>query len=262
MNRFLIAVITLTLSSASFCTYSVTVNYYVIAKQAMPFQITETSNSPRTDTGAGHSGIVTEIVQAVFENSQYEVNYHTYPFNRMISKLNMGGKSNWITYGSPGWGGVQAKNLSDIPIYKVKHVLMNSKKKPFQFNTVDDIKNKAVVLLHGFDYPQLQPGFDDGSIEELRVKDYAAAFRIIKKLPGDTVFVEMQSRINFNVRQQSIDPKQFQMQSFSAVIPDYPIYLAFDPNMDNKIQKFINRRLTELKAAGKLDQIIEKYVTY
>ncbi len=84
-------------------TYSVAeaVNYYVIAKQAQPFQIEDQSDN--------HSGIVTDIVKAIFADGKYDINYHTYPFNRMISILEAGGEKNWITYGSPNWGKYRQK---------------------------------------------------------------------------------------------------------------------------------------------------------
>lgn len=228
------------------------VNYYVISKQAAPFQIENKADQ--------HSGIVTDIVKKVFEGSSYAINYHSYPFNRMISILEDGGQPNWITYGSPSWGGVQAENLSEEPIYTVKHVLLSSKKNEFTFTDMKDMNSKIVVLLHGFDYPQLTPYIKSGDIEELRVKDYQAAFRIVKKLQGDAAFVEMDSRIKYNLSQLGLDNEQYKTQSFNKVIPDYPIYLALDPNMDKSIQSFINSRLKSMKDSGELDIIVNKYI--
>lgn len=232
-------------------THAESVNYYVIAKQAEPFQI---------ENGNSHQGIVTDIVKAVFEESKYTIQYHTYPFNRMITLLEAGGEANWITYGSPGWGGVQAENLSDTPIYNVHHVLISSNSSPFNFNTMQDLQEKVVVLLHGFDYPELIPYIESGDVDELRVKDYSAAFRVINKLPGDTAFVEMESRIKYNLNKQNKDKNDFTLQSFNTVIPDYPIYLAFDPKMDPELQKFINQQLNTLKSTGKIDSIVDDYL--
>lgn len=244
--------VALTLSCTSFYADSETINYYVITKQATPLQIEEANEN--------HRGIVTDIVKAIFANSQYKIDYHTYPFNRMISLLESGEKTNWVTYGSPEWGGVQAENLSDIPIYNVKHTLVSSSKKNFKFKTIEDLNDKIIVLLHGFDYPPLLPYFQNGSIEELRVKDYTAAFRVINKLPGETAFVEMESRVKYNINKQQLDSASFHMQSFSSVIPDYPIYLAFDPDMDKEIKRFINERLKKIKKSGEIDSIIKKYL--
>ncbi|OAN11529.1 amino acid ABC transporter [Photobacterium jeanii] len=252
MNKTITLSIPMMLAFSATNAFATDVNYYVIAKQAAPFQIEENNTQ--------HSGIVTDIVKKVFENSEYHINYHSYPFNRMITLLEAGGEHNWITYGSPSWGGVQAENLSAEPIYTVKHVLLSSNKNAIEFKNMDDMKDKVVVLLHGFDYPQLVPYISKGEVEELRVKDYQAAFRIIKKLQGDAGFVEMASRIKYNLDKQGLDSKSYKTQSFSKVIPDYPIYLAFDPKMDKTLQTFINQRLEKLRASGDLDSIINKYI--
>ncbi|ANP67911.1 MULTISPECIES: substrate-binding periplasmic protein [Vibrio] len=227
------------------------VNYYVIAEQARPFQIEQ--------QGQMHSGIVTDIVSAIFAESDYQVNYHTYPFKRMISILEEGAEPNWLTYGSPNWGKVQSENLSEEPIYTVKHVLVSSSEKPLEFKNMDTMHGRSIVLLLGFDYPNLTPFFENGSVNEMRVKDYNAAYRVISRTPGDTAFVEMESRVLYNLKRLNLPLENFQIQPFSSVIPDYSIYLAFSPQMQPETQNYINTRLVELKASGEIDEIIQKY---
>ncbi|NOH71162.1 ABC transporter substrate-binding protein [Vibrio pectenicida] len=228
------------------------VDYYVIAEQARPFQI-ETK-------GADHSGIVTDIVKEVFKGSEHQLNYHTYPFNRMISILSSQDQGNWITYGSPNWGKVQSENLSEEPIYTVRHNLLFSSKKPIDYNQVSDLKGKIVVLLMGFDFPELQPYFASGEMQEMRVKNYQSAFRVVDRHPGDMVFVEMDSRIIYNQNQLNLDKKLYSQQDFNDVIPDYSVYLALSPTMDKEVQDYINKRLKVLKKQGKIDEIIKQYI--
>jgi len=251
MKRFIAIMLTLQLCLTSFIANSNSVNYYVIANQAMPFQITTAEDQ--------HSGIVSDIIARIFVDN-YTVNYHTYPFNRMILELEAGGEQNWITYGSPNWGGVQAANLSEQPIYTVSHSILTNAKSDFLYTGTDNLKDKVFVLLYGFDYPTLQPYIDQGEINELRVKDYAAAFRILDKMPKDAVFVEMTSRIKYNLKIQSRDLSNYHLQDFSALIPSYPIYLALDPNIDSELQQFINQQLSTLADAGTLTEIINRYI--
>lgn len=96
MKKHLIVASIVSLFSSSYAFSSEPLHYYIIASQAQPFQI-------ETD-GSSHRGIVSDIVEAVFDDSQYEINYHTYPFNRMIDKLDARENPNWVTYGSPSWG--------------------------------------------------------------------------------------------------------------------------------------------------------------
>jgi len=251
MKKHILALSLIGLLSTGSLSAAEPIHYYVIEKQAQPFQI--------EDGGITHRGIVTDIVKAVFQDSDYELKYHTYPFNRMITQLEAREEPNWITYGSPSWGNIQSKNLSEIPIYNVKHSLLSSSKEPFQFQDMDDLDNKAVVLLLGFEYPNLEPYIQQGKLEEVRVKDYTAAFRVLNRIPGHTVFVEMESRVKYNLDIQKLDRDAYQLQSFSSVIPDYPIHLAFDPEMDQQLQGFINKRLKTLQSSGELANIISNY---
>lgn len=251
MKGFISIMLTLQISLTSYTANSESINYYVIAKQAMPFQIATDDNQ--------HSGIISDLIAQMFMDN-YTVNYHTYPFNRMISELEAGGEKNWITYGSPNWGSVQADNLSDKSIYTVRHSILAHAKSDFLYQDIDDIKDKVFVLLYGFDYPTLQPYIDKGDIKALRVKDYSAAFRILDKMPHDAVFIEMTSRIKYNLKIQSRALSSYHLQDFSALIPSYPLYLALDPNMDSDIQKFINQQLSILSASGALTKIINRYI--
>ncbi|KLN63458.1 substrate-binding periplasmic protein [Vibrio sp. VPAP30] len=228
------------------------VNYYVIANQAQPFQIER--------NGEQHSGIVSDIVAEIFTDSRYDLVYHTYPFNRMISILEAGGTENWITYGSPKWGKVQSENLSDLPIYTVRHAIVTSQITPFIYQDISSLGSKGMVLLLGFDYPELMPYIKQGKMEEIRVKDYQAAFSILKRLPEDTVFVEMESRVKYHLGRLGLPRYEYRIDGFSDVIPDYPIHLAFSSSIDPAIQKFINRRLAEIAEDGTLEEIVNRYI--
>lgn len=248
----LISILAALLMFAQATAQATTVNYYVISEQARPFQIEE--------QGQNHSGIITDIVEEIFAGSDHSIEFHTFPFNRMITTLESGGESNWLTYGSPNWGRVQSENLSKEPVYTVKHVLVSSGTQPVQFSKMQDIEGASVVLLRGFDYPSLTPFFKDGLVHEMRVKDYQAAYRVIERTPGETVFVEMESRVIYNINQLGLAKSKFAITSFSSVIPDYSIYLALSPDMDEELQKYINQRLAQLKAEGKIADIINKYI--
>lgn len=252
MKRILFLFMPLILVLTSINLYAKTVHYYVIDKQAMPFQIVTAQTR--------HSGIVTDIIKEAFINSEYQIDYHTYPFNRMISLLESGSVHDWITYGSPSWGGVQAENLSNKPIYQVKHNLLTNAKSSFIFTDITAMEGKIFVLLDGFDYPSLQPYIASGTIQEMRVKDYASAFRILDKMPNDTVFVEMASRIKYNLKIQAQPIDKYNLQDFSDVIASYPIYLAFDPKMDKQTQNFINQALDKMISSGKINTIIKDYI--
>ena len=142
----------------------------------------------------------------------------------------------------------------------MSHSILTHAKSDLVYRDFKDVKDKVFILLNGFDYPSLQPFIDSGEINELRVKDYAAAFRILDRMPQDAIFVEMTSRIKYNLKLLSRNLNDYKLQDFSALIPSYPIYLALDPNMDSDIQKFINQQLSILSKSGTLQEIINRYI--
>ncbi|MFM2588114.1 substrate-binding periplasmic protein [Vibrio sp. TBV020] len=249
INRTITILLSISVSQA-FATE--VVNYYVIANQAQPFQIEE--------NGENHSGIVSDIVEEIFSGSDYSLAYHTYPFNRMISVLEAGGEENWVTYGSPNWGKAQSEHLSDLPIYQVKHSVVTSAKKTFIYEDLSSIKDKGIVLLLGFDYAELNPYIEKGELSEIRVKNYEAAFRVIQRLPDDTAFVEMESRVKYHLNRLGLNQEDYRVDNFSEVIANYPIHLAFSGEMKPEIKAFINQRLAEMKENGSLEEIISRYI--
>ena len=231
--------------------YAKTINYVVIDNQAKPFQIEENSSN--------HSGIITDIVNEIFKDSGYEVKFHTLPFNRMMKMLSTGKIKNWITYGSPSWGGVQAEHLSRLPVYHVEHKLVTNPSYSGEVDKVEDLFGKTLILLHGFDYPGLEPYLKAQTIKEIRVKNHDSAFRLLKRLSDKAGFVEMSLRIEYNLKLTNRDPGMFLQKNFSTVISDYDIHLAMDPDMEFSFDSFVNDRLAVLTKDGTLKRIVDSY---
>jgi len=229
------------------------VHYMVIEKQARPFQIEH--------AGKGHSGIITELVRKIFADSPYTLTIHTYPFNRMISVLQRQEHQNWLTFGSPAWQGLQAKNLSESPVIKVSHTLLSLNSSGYHFSGRDDLKGDNIILLHGFDYPGLEQYITDGTVNEFRVKDYPAAFRMLERGLSDFAFVEIDLRIRYNLKALNKDPSHFRSDDFSSVISDYPIHLAMSPTIDQSLEQFINHRLDELLTDGTVERLIDQFTS-
>ena len=228
-----------------------TVNYMVIQNQARPLQIEEYNQN--------HRGIVTDIVYALFDESPFRLNTNTLPFKQLISDLTSSRYSNWITIGSPGWGGVQAENLSNLPILSVEHRIIVNKGDNFVFNRKSDIDGKTIILLAGFNYPGLEEYIAEKRLKEIRVKNFSAAFKLLKRLGKRACFIEMDLRIKYNQKLLSIDEDDFMSQSFSSMISDYDVYLALDPGINDEIQTFIDTRLELLADGGLFRKVIHKY---
>lgn len=240
-----------TLLSLSISSYSYDVNYLVIEKRARPLQI--------ENYGQNHKGIVTEAVIEIFRDDSHTLSIHTMPFSEILSTMEASNFDAWIGIGSSEWGGIQAKNMSTEPIIMVSHTLLTVGDGGFEYNSLKDLDDKVVILLEGFNYPGLEPHINSGKIQELRVKNYKVAFKLLTRLKSKACFVEMGLRIKYNMAMNSIPRDDYVFNDFSAVIADYGVHLALDPKIAPELKSYIDRRIRELKSTGKLQSILSEY---
>ncbi|KXF82472.1 amino acid ABC transporter [Enterovibrio coralii] len=229
-----------------------TLDYYVVQNQSEPLQI--------QDAGENHRGIVTDIVNKALKGSKYELAIHTYPFNRMIAELAKHQQENWITYGSPLWGDMQAANLSEYPILEVEHSILSGAQSSFDYKNTDDLQDKVAILLFGFDYPGLDKKIKSGDVSEIRVKNYDSAFRVVDRLKGTAGFVEMDLRLQYHLKRLGFTQEDYKLQKISNMIPSYQIHLAYSPGMDPEIKAYIDQRIKEMKDNNELQEIVANYL--
>ena len=230
---------------------STEINYMVIQDQAQPFQNHENKKN--------HTGIITDIVKEIFSGPEFEVKIHTLPFNRMITMLEKGDIKNWITFGSPAWGGIQSANLSKLPVLNVQLSLLTSTEQNFNITSAEDLFGKTVVLLHGFDYPILEKHIANKSIKEIRVKSYQSAFKVVDRLKDKAGFVELDVRIKYNLKKADLPTEDYNFHNLSKVIESYDLHLAMSPEFNSDIQKHLDKELNELQQSGELAKIISAY---
>ncbi len=236
--------------NAVFSVQAQDIHYMVIEKQARPLQI--------EDYNQNHRGIITDIVKKVLANN-HKLKIHTKPFNAMVQELEGGRYQNWLWYGTPAWKGIQSANLSKIPLLTVSHQLVTAKEHQLDFNQLEDLYGKTAILLSGFDYPGLEEHLGPNKIKALWVKNYKLAFKMLNRLKKIAFFVEMDLRINYNLKKLNLSTASFNRQSFAQVIPDFTLFLAYSPNIDPSLYTEIESGVEQLKKSGTLAQIINQY---
>ncbi|MGF1769777.1 amino acid ABC transporter [Enterovibrio makurazakiensis] len=232
--------------------HAITLDYYVVQDQSEPLQIQE--------EGQNHRGIITDILMKALEGSPHELRIHTYPFNRMMTLLSDSQNANWITYGSPQWGGMQSVNLSSSPLFEVEHSIVSNTDDGFPYKSPDDLNGKIAVLLFGFDYPGLDVKIAKGQVSEVRVKNYDAAFRVVDRLKKNGGFVEMDIRLKYHLKRLGFTDQDYQLHKASNLIPNYNIHLAYSPNIAPQIKQFIDKRIIQMAETDEIKTIINKYL--
>ncbi|USH04988.1 transporter substrate-binding domain-containing protein [Grimontia kaedaensis] len=227
-------------------------DYFVIQDQAEPLQI--------QDKGKNHRGIVTDVLKQAFKGTEHQIVIHTYPFNRYLAELNKNKDKNWVTYGSPAWGDMQAANLSKFPILEVEHSILSRTDSEFVYQTPEDLNGKIAVLLFGFDYPGLEEQIRSGSVSEVRVKNYDSAFRVVDRLKNVGGFVEMDLRLKYHLKRLGYTQNEYTLFEVNNLIPKYNIHLAYSPGISPEIQQFMDKRIQEMRDNGELASIIGGYL--
>ncbi|MCL1140399.1 substrate-binding periplasmic protein [Shewanella pneumatophori] len=230
--------------------------YLVIANQAEPFQI-------NTSNHQSHSGIISDVVSLLAAKKPFSYTTHVMPFKRYVHEIKKQTYSNWISYGSPMWrttadNRYQNKRLSKQPLFRASHLLVQRNSDPQHYQQVEDLFGKTVILLKGFDYPGLAPYIASGQIKKIGFKSHQSALNALNNQRGD-LFVEMESRIRYAIKQHNIDPNTFKFTDIAHITPSLNIHLAFGNGVKQTTVDWIDDQIIIMKATGKLEAIINRY---
>lgn len=230
------------------------VNYLVVEDKSRPFQIVE--------AGESRGGIVSDMVDAIFASSDYEVEHLVYPVNRLRQVVAEEQVDHWVayeavqwqTFGHHGW-------LIDEPLFNTHHVMLTCRADlPERISSIDDIRGLKVLTLRHFDYESLDLAAADGRIRQIPVDRYEAGIKLVSLGRADG-FVEMESRLDFHVQaNRELSSSCLRWLDFSPVIPDYSIYLSIDIDWPPAFRDFVKQRIRHLRASGELERILGRYL--
>ncbi len=228
------------------------VNYMVVEEISRPFQITDNSNSK--------GGIVSDLVDEIFKDSNYTLKYHVLPLKRLYKMIESGEIKNWIAYDAKVWNALSEwGDFVDVPLFSVKHAYLTCQPgPPMQINSANDIRAHNVAIINGFDYPELTRLQKQGDIQLQTVKSYQQGINLagLNRVDG---FVEMELRLRYNMQKESLGKPCFQFIDMSRIIPTYSIYLSIDKRNNNGLNQFTEQRIKALKKAGTVDSVLRRY---
>lgn len=232
------------------------INYLVIQKQNEPMQII------RDDVD--HSGIISDLVHEIFKNSEHTVNIKAMPFKAMLPLIESGAVSNWITYGSKSWSPPQNINLTKTTILTTKVNLLVAKKSGFNYNGIESLFDKTLVLIVGFDHPGLDSYLNNQQIHNVRLVDYKRVFMELLLSNRFAGFVGTDVRLRYQLKNAQqlgmrVSANDFNQFDFSDVIAPYPVHLSLDPGMPPSLQTFIDNRIQQLHKDGTIETILNRY---
>lgn len=230
--------------------------YLMIANQAEPFQINTADHQFK-------SGIISDVINQLASKKPFTFTTHVMPYKRYAHEIKKQTYKNWISYGSPLWRkntGFRDQNdrLSKQALFRASHLLVQRNNDTQHYASIDDLLGKRVILLKGFDYPGLTPYIASGKINKVESNSHQSALNALKNSRGD-VFIEMESRIRYAIKQHNIDHSAFKYTDIAHITPSLNIHLAYGDDVNQAMIDWIDDQIVIMKATGKLEAIITRY---
>lgn len=230
--------------------------YLIIAEQAEPFQI----NDPVTLI---QSGVVTDIVNTIVQRKPLIMKQQIMPFKRYLYEMQQQSYPNWISYGSPAWrvesiAYLQNKRLSKQPLFTVNHIAVSIMDEGKKTTAWPNLQHKTVILLKGFIYEGLDTLIEKHQLKVLEVNSHKSALLALQNHRGD-LFIEMESRILYSLKQHQIDPANFQFTDINDTVPAVDIHLSFGDGVPQQLIDWIDLQILTMQANGEILDIINQY---
>ncbi|WP_109339427.1 substrate-binding periplasmic protein [Saliniradius amylolyticus] len=227
--------------------------YLIYPGQVQPLQISQPGQPM-------HSGVITDIVKAIFAQQPYRLKTLMAPAQRMQRMREQGEVHHWLTYGAEPWL-IDGARLSQTPLFDWRHVLIT--RRDIEVNQWNDLASVHLLLVRGYDYPQLQSYLSEQSDENVRfrisyVASPAHALRMLQKGRGDA-YLDIDLRLQYHLRQLNMRANDYVIQSLSHLIPTIQMYLMYDGHLPEEAQHWLEYRLAELAQTGELKRIVDTY---
>lgn len=233
------------------------VSYFILAQTVEPLMIVRDG-----DPMAG--GLFTEIVEKVFQDSDYVVTPMVMPWQRMTVELKQ--RDDWVMHGIPAFFEPDIPyQLSDIPVFPFHHVAVTLKTNDFVVAKPADLFGKTVILVENFHYTGLDDyltnpvaGTGSGDIVSVRAFGPEGTLQMLRHKRGDLV-IGWRARLVYNLPEAGLGMDEVRFQDASGIVPTVYMHFAFSPRWSDSFKEHVNTRLKTMEAEGTLARIFAKY---
>ncbi len=233
------------------------VNYLILAETVEPIMIVRDG-----DPMAG--GIMTEIVELIFADSDYVVEPTVLPWQRMQAVFRA--SDNWIIHGFPeSFSPDTPIELSEMPIFPFNHSAVTMKDSGLNIKELEDLNDRTVILVENFQYPQLDDYLNKlpndatgGGVGVIRAFTPSGTLDMLRHRRGDIV-IDWQARLAYNLAAAGLQFEDVRFQDATNIVPTNNAHLVFSARQSDEFRSFINNRIRMLTESGQLYEIAKKY---
>jgi polar amino acid transport system substrate-binding protein len=233
------------------------ITYLVLAETVEPIMIVRDG-----DPMAG--GLMTEIVELIFEDSDYVVEPMVLPWQRMV--IEFSDRDDWVIHGIPGSLGSDIPHeLSELPIFPFNHTSGTLKESNLSITSYSDMTDRTLILVDNFHYAGLDEyvasvasGDIDGNVGVIRSFTPSGSLEMLRHKRGDVV-VDWQARIIHNLPKAGLTFEDVEFHDASEIVPTENVHLAFSPRHSDDFRQFVNDQIKALTESGQLSELVNKY---
>jgi hypothetical protein len=233
------------------------VTYLILAETVEPIMIVRDG-----DPMAG--GIMTEIVQLIFADSDFEIEPLVLPWQRM--KIEFRQRDDWVTHGfSESFGTESPFEQSELPVFPFNHSAVTLKDSGITIKDLEDLDNHSLILVENFQYPGLDEyielsskGETSGPVGVLRAFSPKGSLDMLRHGRGDVV-IDWQARIIYNLPAAGLEFTDVQFHDATRIVPTKNMHLMFSPRQSEKFRTLVNSRIKAMTDSGQLYDLVKKY---
>lgn len=229
------------------------INYLVVDNKVGPFQMIFNDRSD--------GGIISDIVDQIFAGTELSVRHTVLPVNRLTFGVSQDHFDNWIAFDAPVWDSFGGRGeYTRQPLLVTRHIMLTCNPDiASPVSSLEELRGMSLATLRNFRYLALDVAAKQGLVRLVPVDNFNIGLALVSLGRVDG-FVEMQSRLRFYLNGYGGDRRCMREVDFSAIIPNYPVYLTMDRRLPESIKALINERLWILEQTGELSRIWNEYV--
>lgn len=206
------------------------------------------------------SGIITDILNAVFEGSSFELDPQAIPVKRVKRFIYEGKLNYWVTYGFRSWTQAAPDDnqyLAEVDLFHYRYALIGYRDQAQTAALSPPVSwyGKRVVVISGFQYSGVKKQLIAQGAEIIGAQDQFHALELLQRGRGD-FYLGNPDRVSYLWAKLGEPWQRF--ESFPVGVT-LPVTIMMDNAFSDNFKRFVNQRLATLQQTGVIDNILARY---
>ncbi|MGE4292598.1 MAG: substrate-binding periplasmic protein [Desulfovibrio sp.] len=201
-------------------------------------------------------GLLPDLLREVLEPLGYGVRFLHLPNKRGWVMLDSGEVD--LHFKAREWVPNADDYLWSDPVFDSENVLLSSRKRPLDFDTLDDLKGLRIAVISSFVYPRLNELFTSGEAVRIPVDSPFSMLNLVDMGRVDAAVVNRSETQWLFQNRPKLHGERFVLTEKALDVSPYRFVFTKRKNWAPLMER-INEQLATMKADGRLDEILQRY---